>query len=378
MAEQNESKEQKPEKSEKPEKPESRPRWPLVLAVVVVLVFIAVVLFLIFRPKSSVWTDDAHVMVHYATISPRVSGQVASVLADDNQIVHQGQLLVTLDDRDYQASVAQAEGALERDRASVGNASASVARQPAEIERAQAGVRSAEARLAFTQADAQRYSNLATTGAGTVQQRQSATTNLAQDQASLRSAKASLEAEQRQLEGLKSQRSAIEGTVRIDEAQLQQAQLNLSYTRIVAPIDGMIGVRSTQVGNYVTPGAGLMAVVPLHDVYVEANYREVDLRHVERGQHVRIHVDAYDIDLDGVVDSVPPATGTTFSPIQPDNATGNFTKIVQRLPVKIVLAPDQRLAQLLRVGMSLETTIDTGLADVAAAQRQSNAPVTAH
>lgn len=360
-------------------KPEARmrPRWPLLLAALVVLIFIAVVLFLIFTPKSSVWTDDAHVMVHYSTISPRVSGQVIQVLVDDNQIVHQGDLLATLDDRDYRSSVDQAEAALERDRANLDNAGAAVARQPAEIEEARALVASAQAHLAYAQADARRYSNLAATGAGTTQERQSSQTTLEQDQAGLQSAKATLDAQLHQFDGLKAQHSAIEATVKLDEAQLHQAKLNLSYTRITAPMDGMIGVRSTQVGNYVTPGAGLMSVVPLHEVYIEANYREVDLLHVERGQHVRIHVDAYDIDLDGVVDSIPPATGATFSPIQPDDATGNFTKIVQRLPVKIVLSPAQRLAQLLRVGMSVETTIDTGLADVIASQRRSPAPVTA-
>lgn len=377
---------QKPAASEKQDRKQDaqddnphrgRSRWPLIGAAIVVVIFIAVVLWIIFRPKTVVTTNDAYVTVHYATIAPRVSGQIASVAVNDNQLVHRGQLLATLDDRDYQASLDRADAALARDLASEDNAGSAVARQPAEIERARAAVASAQAQLTFTLANARRYTNLATSGAGTTQQQQSANTSVLQDRASLQSAQAGLEAEQRQLQGLKAQRSAIAGTVQLDRAEQHQAQLNLSYTRLLAPIDGMIGELSTQLGNYVTPGAALMSVVPLHDVYIEANYREVDLRHVETGQHVRIHLDAYDIDLDGVVDSVPPASGTTFAPIQPDNATGNFTKIVQRLPVKIVVSPNQPLAKLLRVGLSVETSIDTGLVDVASAQRASPAPVTA-
>ena len=177
---------------------------------------------------------------------------------------------------------------------------------------------------------------------------------------------------------LQAQESSQQGTVKADEAQLEQARLNLSYTKILAPMDGMIGERSVQVGNYVGPGNTLMTLVPLDRVFINANYREEDLRHVLPGQHVRIHVDAYNIDLDGLVDSVPPASGAAFAPIAPNNATGNFTKIVQRLPVKIVVTPGQPLAKLLRVGFSVETTIHTGLANVVSDQSDSGARVTAH
>jgi membrane fusion protein (multidrug efflux system) len=164
--------------------------------------------------------------------------------------------------------------------------------------------------------------------------------------------------------------------VKADEAQLEQAKINLSYTQIRAPIDGMVGERSVQIGNYVGPGTTLMTVVPLDQVYIEANCLEVDLLHVRSGQPVTIHLDAYDIDLNGTVDSVPPASGATFAPIAPNNATGNFTKIVQRLPVKIVVTPGQPLAKLLRVGLSVETTIHTGLEDVVYEQRRSTDRVT--
>ena len=356
-------------KDDKPSPPpKKRPRWPFVLAGVVVLGFIGVVLYIVLAPRPDVWTDDAYVRVHYATVSPRVSGQVAAVHVDDNQPVRAGQVLVTLDPRDFETAVASAEAVLARDTAQVGNTTANVARQPSLITEQEASVASAQARLSFSQTDQRRYNNLAATGAGTTQQNQQADTTLRQDRASLQGAQAALEATRQQMEILRAQKSAAEGTVKADQAQLDQARLNLSYTRIVAPMDGMVGERSVQVGNYVGPGTTLMTVVPLDQVYILANYREVDLRHVRPGQRVTVHVDAYNIDLDGVVNSVPPASGAVFAPIQPSNATGNFTKIVQRLPVKIVVSPGQPAAKLLRVGFSVETTIHTGLEDVVAEQ----------
>jgi membrane fusion protein, multidrug efflux system len=358
--------------------PAPLPRWPFVVVGLVVAIFAAVVLYIIFRPRPDVRTADAYVMVHYATIAPRISGQIATVPVDDNDVVKSGQVLATLDPRDNETALASAEAAVARDRSQFDEISANVSRQPSIIEEQQAAVASARARLAFAQADARRYGNLAATGAGTTREHQQADATLQQAQASLDSAEASLDAARRQLDVLKAQRSAAEATVKADEAQLEQARLNLSYTQIRAPIDGMVGERSVQVGNYVGPGATLMTVVPLDQVYIEANYLEVDLLHVRSGQPVTIHLDAYDIDLKGTVDSVPPASGAAFAPIAPNNATGNFTKIVQRLPVKIVVTPGQPLAKLLRVGLSVETTIHTGLEDVVYEQRQASDRVTGH
>jgi membrane fusion protein, multidrug efflux system len=358
--------------------PAPLPRWPFVLVGLVVAIFAAVVLYTIFEPRPDVRTDDAYVTVHYATIAPRISGQVVTVPVDDNYIVKTGQVLATLDPRDNETAVASAEAAVARDRSHLDEISATVSRQPSIIEKKQATVVSARARLAFAQDNARRYSNLAATGAGTTQEHQQADSTLQQGQASLDGAEASLDAARRQLEVLEAQRSAVEATVKADEAQLEQAKLNLSYTQIRAPVDGMVGERSVQVGNYVSPGTTLMTVVPLDQVYIEANYREVDLLHIRSGQPVTIHVDAYRIDLRGTVDSVPPASGVSFAPIAPNNATGNFTKIVQRLPVKIVVASGQPLAKLLRVGLSVETTIHTGLEDVVDEQRRSTNRVTGH
>ncbi len=353
-----------------------KPRWPWFVAGFIVLGFIAVVLAIIFVPGNSVYTDDAYVTAHYATIAPRITGQVSGVVVDDNQPVRAGQLLVTIDDRDYRTTLANNLAMLSRDRAQVDNFTAQIARLPSEIAQSEANVASSAAQLTFAQANDKRYRNLASTGAGTFQERQQADMSLRQAQASLDGARASLSSTQHQLAILDAQRQAALATVRSDQAQVTQAQLNLSYTRIVAPVDGMVAQKTVQLGDYVSPGAAVMAVVPLDAVYIVANYREVALRHVLPGQHVQIHVDAYNLKLDGIVNSMPPATGASFAPIQPNNATGNFTKIVQRLPVKIVVAPGQQEARLLRVGFSVETRIETGLADVKGKQSASPMRVT--
>ena len=341
-----------------------RPKWPFAVAGVVVAAFIGVVLWVIFRPHPDVWTDDAYVAVHYASVAPRVSGQVTTVLVDDNQQVKTGQVLVMLDPRDYAAAMAAADAALARDAAQVAEVTANLVLQPSIISQQEANVEAARANLAFAEPNARRYDFLAATESGTVEQKQKADSELLQAKAQLDSALASLEAARRQLDIIAARKSAAEAVVEADKAQLEQAKLNLSYTQILSPVDGLVGERSVQVGNTVAPGSTLMTVVPLAEVYITANYREVDLLHVRSGQHVTIHVDAYHMDLSGTVEGLAPASGASFAPIQPNNATGNFTKIVQRLPVKINLDPDQPLARLLRVGFSVETTIHTGLQDV--------------
>ena len=339
--------------------PPTRSAWPGVLAAVVIVTFVTVVVFIIFVPGGSVWTDDAYVAAHYTTIAPQVSGQIVRVLVTDNQTVRQGQLLALIDDRSYNASVAQAEAAVEADQGQEANAAAAVARQPSLICEARAQLASAEAQLAFARTNDFRYHNAAATGADTYQDRQQADTSLQQSLASVAGDQASLAAEIQQEPQLAAQLTSARADVASAEAQLTQARLNRSYTRLVAPLDGMVGELTVQVGNYVGAGDALMAVIPLQQLYITANYREVALQHVVPGDHVRIHVDAYDVNMDGVVNSIPPASGAAFEPIQPNNATGNFTKIVQRLPLKIVLVPGQLSANLLRVGMSVETTIDT-------------------
>ncbi|MEE7441902.1 HlyD family secretion protein [Methylobacterium oryzae] len=354
-----------------------RPSSPALLLVALVMAcFVGVVLRELYRPRPDIWTDDAYVRVHYASIAPRVSGQVVSVAVDDNQTVRSGDLLVQLDDRDYRAAEMLAEANLAQSKATLENSKAAVEHQLPTIEQARQQLASADAQLTFAEADAARYERLAQTGSGTVQTSERTSSTKRQAEAAVAGDKAALDAAQVQLKVLKSQAAAAKAAVDAGDAQLRQAKLNLSYTQIRAPVDGMVSVRSVQVGNYVSPGTGLMAVVPLAQIYVEANYREVQLRHVRSGQKAKVHVDAYGIDLDGVVVDVPAASTTTFSTIQPDNATGNFTKIVQRLPVRIEIPRNQPNADLLRVGFSVEVTVETGLADVTGQEKRQSKPAT--
>ena len=343
--------------------------WPFLVAGILVLAFVGVVLWRILGPSPVVTTDDARVAAHYTIVAPRVSGQVAAVPVDDNQHVKAGQILVQLDLRDLETAVRNAQAALQRDAARVSDVSASIVRQPSLVQQAQSMVPAAEARVSLAEANATRYRHLATTGAGTVQNRQQAESELQQAQAELDGANAALQAQREQIPVLEADRVAAQAQVRSDQAALEQARLNLSYGGIVAPLDGVVGERTVQVGDYVDPGSPLMSIVPLEDVYIEANYREVELRNVKPGQHAKIHIDTYNIDLDGVVDSIAPASGATFAAIPPENATGNFTKIVQRLTVKIRVTPNQPLLKLLRVGMSVETSIDTTGTNVVKDQR---------
>jgi membrane fusion protein (multidrug efflux system) len=345
-------------------------RWPWFLAGGVVLVFVAVILLIVLLPHRRVTTEDAYVTAHYAMVAPRVSGQIDSVRVNDNQPVRAGTLLATIDPHDLQTALRQVEANRASDRARVAQAQAQVARQPSQIRQADAQLISARARLALAQADQRRFANLAETGAGTFQQHQQADATLRQAQATLAEAEAGRSSQLHLLDGLIADRQAAEAQVGRDDAAVAQAKLNLGYTHIVAPIDGTIAQKTVQVGNQVAPGAPLLMVVPLHDVFVIANYRELELRHMRPGQPVRIHIDAYAIDLAGHVQSLAPASGATFSPFPPNNATGNFTKIVQRLPIKIGIDPNQPLARLLRGGMSAEVTVDTNLDDVVDAQRR--------
>lgn len=351
-------------------------RWPWIGASLLLAAFIFLVLLVIFAPTANVWTNDAYVQVHYASIAPRISGKIVKMAVTDNQTVQPGTLLVQLDDHDEKVALQEAQAQFEEARAQLAGAQALLDRQPALIDQAEAQVATLQAEIALSQANKRRFDDLARTGAGSVQQRQQADATFAAQQGQLAAAQAAVTAAQKQTQVLMASQDAAQAAVNADQANITQAALNLSYTQIKAPLAGSVDALSTQVGNYVSPGMTLMTVVPLDQVYIQANYRETALRHVLPGQKVTIHVDAYDIDLQGIVEGLPPTTSAIYSPLPPDNATGNFTKIVQRLPVKILILPGQNLARLLRAGLSVETTIHTGLANVVAQQADSPLPVT--
>ncbi|MFM0700670.1 HlyD family secretion protein [Paraburkholderia sediminicola] len=306
-------------------------------------------------------TDDAYVSADYTLVAPKVSGQIAAVLVEDNQTVRAGDELARIDDRDYQTALQTARAELFVAKARLVNTDARSARQQAMIGQASATIAADDASLTFAQQNAQRYRRLSQEGAGTTEQQQQADFTLRQQTAIRLRDAAALTAAQKELDVLTSERAEMQATVTRAQASVDQAKLNLSYTKIAAPVDGMIGQRSVRVGTYVSAGTTLLAVVPLHSAYIVGNFRETQLTYMHANQPARVTVDAFpDVVMRGHVESVAPATGLTFAPIAPDNATGNFTKVVQRLPVKIVLDPNQPDAGRLRVGMSVVPHIDTG------------------
>lgn len=305
-------------------------------------------------------TDDAYVRADSVLISARLPGQITKVLVEDNQAVKTGQLLAELDNRDYVAAQASATATVAAAKAQVLNLQASIERQAAVIEQAAATTRATAASLKFAKANELRYLNLSSAGAGTQQEHQKAEADLQAWQASRDRDEASRVAAIKTLDVLKAQLEAAKAQLAKDEAALDQANLNVSYTKITAPQDGMVGQRSVRVGAYVAQGQPLMAVVPLHEAFVVANFRETQLAHMVAQQVVELHVDSIpDHSFQGRIDSVAPATGVSFSEIAPDNATGNFTKVVQRIPVKIIFEKNQADLDRLRIGMSVVATVDT-------------------
>ncbi|MBA1205248.1 HlyD family secretion protein [Pseudomonas capeferrum] len=305
-------------------------------------------------------TDDAYVRADSVLISARLPGQITKVLVEDNQPVKAGQVLAQLDDRDFLVAQASAAATVSAAKAQLLNLQASIERQAAVIDQTAATTRATAASLKFAKANEQRYLNLSNAGAGTQQEHQKAQADLQGWQASVDRDEASRIAATKTLDVLKAQLEVAKADLEKDQAALNQADLNVSYTKVTAPQDGMVGQRSVRVGAYVSPGQPLMAVVPLHEAFVVANFRETQLARMVAHQEVELHVDSIpDHSFKGHIESVAPATGVSFSEIAPDNATGNFTKVVQRIPVKIIFEQDQAGLDRLRIGMSVIASVDT-------------------
>jgi membrane fusion protein (multidrug efflux system) len=304
-------------------------------------------------------TDDAYVKADYTTIAPKVAGYIATVLVNDNDTVKAGQVLAKIDDRDYQSALSQARADVKAADAAVTNIDAQISLQQSIIAQAKATIDASQASLTYALSDAARSAQLISNGAGTQSRAEQSQSLKDQATAAVERDQAALVAAQNKVPVLRTQRDQAVAQRDRAAAAAHQVELNLSYTEILAPVDGTVGARSLRVGQYVTSGTQLMAVVPLHSVYVVANFKETQLTNVRAGQPVEIKVDSFpDVAIKGHVDSVSPASGLEFSLLPPDNATGNFTKIVQRIPVKIVI-DDAALSGLLRSGMSVEPEIDT-------------------
>ncbi|AOS37778.1 HlyD family secretion protein [Pseudomonas brassicacearum] len=316
------------------------------------------------RPESSASiqsTDDAYVHADFTTVAPQVSGTVETVLVEDNQPVKKGDLLATIDDRDFVAAVNAAQAQVASARAGIASLQAHLIQQETTIRQAQAVVAADAAALKLASVNQARYRNLATDGSGTVQAQQQAEAQLSVQLASRDKSQAGLQAARQYVDILKADMEKAKAALAHAEAAQAIAQLQLSYTRITAPISGTVGEKSIRVGAFVNAGKPLLAIVPLDAVYITANFRETQLARVETGQTVDIEVDALPGQaLEGTVQSLGPASGVSYSAIAPHNATGNFTKIVQRLPVRIRIDPDQPGAAKLRVGMSVTPHIRIG------------------
>ena len=305
-------------------------------------------------------TDDAYVQAHSVLISPKVSGYISEVPVDDNQAVKAGQVIARIDPRDYDTALDQARANVAAAQASIETLNQQIAQQRLVVEQDRQQVASDRAALVYSQQDYQRYTILAKDGYGSVQRAQQAQADIREKDAMQQHDIAVVAAAEKQIGVFEAQLAQANATLAQQQAMEHQAELNLSYTAITAPVDGTVGVRTLRVGEYVQAGTQLMAVVPLQAVYIVANYKETQLTNVRPGQSATIDVDTFPgAKIHGHVDSLAPASGQEFALLPPDNATGNFTKIVQRIPLKIVVDEDDPLVGKLRPGMSVESTIDT-------------------
>jgi membrane fusion protein (multidrug efflux system) len=281
-------------------------------------------------------------------------------LVGDNEAVKTGQVLARIDDRDYRVALDQAKADVAAARAAIASKQAAIDAQQSVIESAKATIQVDQANQTFAEQENKRYGDLATTGYGSVQNAQQAASRIAASRASLQRDGAALGSAVKQVALLQAELAQAQAVLARDEASQAQAELNLSYTAIVSPVDGVVGNRTLRVGQYVQAGTQLMSVVPTSDAYVVANFKETQLTDVHRGQPVDIEVDMFPNRVyHGRVDSLAPASGQTFALLPPDNATGNFTKVVQRIPVKILLDPGSLASGDLRPGMSVTPVVDT-------------------
>lgn len=360
-----------------PPPPESAPsntaaRWRIIAPAVAVIAALSCVALATLRwddwiartPVQS--TDDAYVRAQITLLSSRVAAAVKTVAVDDFQRVKAGDLLLEIDPADYLAQVAQAEASVSAAKAGLDNLANQIELQQAMIMQADAQIISVAALETQAEQEEERQGALVKTQSGTLQKFQQATATYDKAKADHKASAAFAAAQRRQLivlEGTRAQRTA---ELRAAEATRDAAKLRLSYTRVSAPFDGVVSERKVQAGDYVNIGSNLISVVPLPNVYVIANYKETQLRRVLPGQKVEVTADTFKGEtLHGRVERVSPASGSQFALLPPDNATGNFTKVVQRIPVRIQFERGQPLLEKLRPGMSVTTRIhtDEGAAD---------------
>jgi membrane fusion protein (multidrug efflux system) len=348
-----------------PQAAEPAPRLWLRLALIAagILIAAALIIWAIYYftvGQYFVSTDDAYIGADTTIIAPKITGYVTNVFVNNNQPVRRGQLLITIDDRDYQTALAGAKADMQSAQAAILSDQAQLVLQQAKIAAAAATVEGDKAKLAFAQSNDRRYASLTSSGATTRQSSEQASTESQSAKAQLDTDNAALLGAKLQVNVLTAALAQANASLAQSYARAQQSALDLSHTQVRAPFNGIVGNKSVSVGDYLQPGTQIMAVVPLDQVYVTANYKETQLGGVLPGQKVSIVVDTFPgLKVTGLVDSISPSSGQEFALLPPDNATGNFTKIVQRVPVKIDIYLNKNLIGKLLPGMSVEPSIDT-------------------
>jgi membrane fusion protein (multidrug efflux system) len=321
-------------------------------------------------------TDDAYVSAHNTTLAAKVAGYVSTIAVEDNSRVRAGDVIATIDDGDFALAAAAARDKVATQQATVDRIGRQIVAQQASVEQAKAQLVSARAGATRTRLELDRQQSLAQREFASRQTLEQAQSNRDQGAAGVQSAQASVDAAEANVDVLKAQQQEAAQALAELRTALAKAERDLSFTVIRAPVDGVIGNRAVQTGDFVQTGQRLASLVPLDDVYVDANFKETQLAHLRPGQKVAISVDALPGQaIEGTVASLAPASGAVFSLLPPDNATGNFTKIVQRLPVRISVPPDVATLRLLRPGMSVVVSVNTKADAPAEAARTASAQV---
>jgi membrane fusion protein (multidrug efflux system) len=305
-------------------------------------------------------TDNAYVRADVTLLAPKIAGYVASVDVTDNQVVQAGQILFRIDDADFRARVDQASADILARKAAIDGARSQLQLQRSVIVQTEAEARSAVAEDERAKSDLERYAQLVKRNAVSIQSYETAHANASKATAASAAAEARIVSERNRVAVLQAQESGATAALKQAKAARALAEIDLANTIVRAPVAGVVGNLQVRVGRYVQPGTQLLALVPLADAYVVANFKETQVGHMQMGQRVSFEIDAYPGRVvTGRVDSLAPASGAQFALLPPDNATGNFTKVVQRIPIKIVIDGDNPLAGELRPGMSVIARVDT-------------------
>lgn len=354
---------QKQESTEKKPSPLKNPKvkWTLIiLGVVALIALVAWLVYYLLVGRYMQETNNAYLQADSVVVAPRVSGYVTAVFVQDNQRVKAGQPLLQIDERTYQATLQQAQAAVAVRQADITAANANLVTQQAALRQANAQVMSAAASLHFAQSEVTRFAPLAKSGADTHEHQASLSHDLERAGSQYESAQAQVASAKSQIKAMEAQIEQANAGLAQAQADADQARISVGDTRLTARIDGNVGNKTVQVGQFVAAGTRTMTVVPVSALYLMANFKETQVGLMRQGQPVTIEVDALSgVKLQGRVESLSPGTGSQFALLPAENATGNFTKIVQRVPVRIRLLVGEEARKVLVPGMSVEATVDT-------------------